>query len=98
MSVKKQFSKTKPVCKVTFTVAAKEANEVAVVGDFNNWNKEEGTLVKLKNGTFKCVLDISTNASYEFKYLIDGEYENEEEADRFQFNGFSGTENSVIEL
>lgn len=98
MSVKKQFSKTKPVCKVTFTVAAKEANEVAVVGDFNNWNKEEGALAKLKNGTFKGVLDISTNASYEFKYLIDGEYENEEEADRFQFNGFSGTENSVIEL
>ena len=98
MSVKKQFSKTKPVCKVTFTIAAKDAAEVAVVGDFNNWNKEEGALGKLKNGSFKGVFDIPTNASYEFKYLIDGIYENEEEADRYQFNGFSGTENSVIEL
>ncbi len=98
MSVKKQFSKTKPVCKVTFTIAAKDAAEVAVVGDFNNWNKEEGALGKLKNGSFKGVFDIPTNASYEFKYLIDGVYENEEEADRYQFNGFSGTENSVIEL
>ena len=70
MSVKKQFSKTKPVCKVTFTIAAKDAAEVAVVGDFNNWNKEEGALGKLKNGSFKGAFDIPTNASYEFKYLI----------------------------
>lgn len=98
MSVKKQFSKTKPVCKVTFTIAAKDANEVSVVGDFNNWNKEEGALGKLKNGSFKGTFDIPTNASYEYKYLIDGIYENEEDADRYQFNGFSGTENSVIEL
>lgn len=98
MSVKKQFSKTKPVCKVTFTIAAKDANEVSVVGDFNNWNKEEGALGKLKNGSFKGTFDIPTNASYEYKYIIDGIYENEEDADRYQFNGFSGTENSVIEL
>lgn len=98
MSVKKQFSKTKPVCKVTFTVPAKDAAEVSVVGDFNSWNKEEGALGKLKNGTFKGTFDIATNASYEYKYIIDGIYENEEDADRYQFNGFSGTEISVIEL
>lgn len=98
MSVKKQFSKTKPVCKVTFTIVAKDATEVAVVGDFNNWDEKEGALGKLKNGSFKGAFDIPTNASYEFKYLIDGIYENEEDADRYQFNGFSGTENSVIEL
>lgn len=39
MAIKKQFVKTKPVCKVTFSVAAKEADEVAVIGDFNNWNR-----------------------------------------------------------
>ena len=38
MSIKKQFVKTKAVCKVTFSVAAKGAGEVAVIGDFNNWN------------------------------------------------------------
>lgn len=53
MSVKKQFIKTKPVCKVTFAVEAKESNSVAVVGDFNNWNPSEGELAKLKNGTLK---------------------------------------------
>ena len=44
MSIKKQFVKTKPVCKVTFSVAAKEANAASVVGDFNNWDQKEGEL------------------------------------------------------
>ena len=38
MAIKKQYLKSKPVCKVTFSVPAKEATKVAVVGDFNEWN------------------------------------------------------------
>ncbi len=96
MSIKKQFIKTKPVCKVTFSVEAKEANVASVVGDFNNWNPAEGALSKLKNGTFKGVFDMPKDASYEFKYLIDGAYINESEADSFQWNEFAGTENGVL--
>jgi 1,4-alpha-glucan branching enzyme len=40
MSFKKQFIKTKPVVKVTFSIDAKDADSAAVVGDFNNWNVE----------------------------------------------------------
>ena len=50
MAISKQYLKTKPVCKVTFTVPAKEAKKVAVVGDFNNWNPKGSMLKKLKNG------------------------------------------------
>ena len=96
MSIKKQLIKTKPVCKVTFTVEGKEANTASVVGDFNNWNPAEGELSKLKNGTFKGVFDMPKDASYEFKYLIDGAYINESEADSFQWNEFAGTENGVL--
>ncbi len=96
MSIKKQFIKTKPVCKVTFSVEAKEANTASVVGDFNNWNPEEGELSKLKNGTFKGVFDMPKDASYEFKYIIDGAFVNEAEADSFKWNDFAGTENGVI--
>lgn len=96
MSIKKQFIKTKPVCKVTFTVEAKEANTAAVVGDFNNWNVEEGALSKLKNGTFKGVFDVNKDASYEFKYVIDGAFVNEVEADSYVWNEFAGSENSVL--
>ncbi|MBW4361959.1 isoamylase early set domain-containing protein [Flavobacterium taihuense] len=96
MSIKKQFIKTKPVCKVTFSVEAKEASKVAVIGDFNNWKIEEGSLSKLKNGTFKGTFDLGKDSAYEFKYVIDGAYVNEPEADSFKWNDFAGTENSVL--
>lgn len=98
MSIKKQFIKTKPVCKVTFSVAAKEANAASVVGDFNGWNPEEGVLNKLKNGTFKGVFDLDKDASYEFKYIIDGTYVNDSEADAYRYNSFAGAENSILEV
>ena len=98
MSIKKQFIKTKPICKVTFSVEAKEAKEASVIGDFNNWSVEEGALSKLKNGTFKATFDLIKDAAYEFKYVIDGKFVNEPEADSFKWNDFAGTENSVLAL
>lgn len=98
MAIKKQFVKTKPVVKVTFTVDAKQANAAAVVGDFNNWNVADGALSKLKNGTFKGVFDINKATSYEFRYLIDGAFVNDDQADSYRWNDFAGAENSVLEL
>ena len=98
MSIKKQVIKTKPVVKVTFSIEAKEANAVAVIGDFNNWNPSEGELSKLKNGTFKAVFDLPKDHSFEFKYLVDGNYVNEPEADSYRWNEFANAENSVLEV
>jgi 1,4-alpha-glucan branching enzyme len=98
MSIKKQYVKTKPVCKVTFSVEAKEANSASVVGDFNNWDQAAGELSKLKNGTFKGIFELPKDASYQFKYVIDGNFVNEPEADSFQWNEFAGTENGVINV
>ena len=55
-------------------------------------------LKKLKNGTFKGTFDLPKESTYEFKYLIDGEYVNEAEADRYQWNDFAGSENAVLEI
>ncbi len=98
MAVKKQFIKTKPVCKVTFSLEAKEANSVAVIGDFNNWSPSEGALTKQKNGTFKAAFDLPKENSFEYKYLVDGAFVNEVEADSYRWNDFAGTENSVLEV
>jgi 1,4-alpha-glucan branching enzyme len=98
MAIKKQFLKSKPVCKVTFTVPAEEATSVAVVGSFNEWNAKSTTLKKLKNGSFKGTVDLEANTSHEFKYLIDGTYVNEIEADGYAWNDFAGAENSIITL
>ena len=98
MAIKKQVIKTKSVVKVTFTVEAKEANTASVVGDFNNWNPNAGELSKLKNGTFKGIFDVNKDAAYEFKYVIDGAFVNEPEADSYKWNEFAGAENSVLEV
>ncbi|MET1257884.1 MAG: isoamylase early set domain-containing protein [Flavobacteriaceae bacterium] len=98
MAIKKQYLKSKPVCKVTFTVPAEEAKKVAVVGDFNNWNPKGSTLKKLKNGTFKGTFDLPKENSFEFRYLIDNTYVNEAEADSYQWNDYAGAENAVLVL
>ena len=98
MAIKKQYIKTKPVCKVTFSVTAKNAITASVVGDFNNWNIASGAMEKLKNGTFKGLFEIAKDKTYEFKYVVDGEFVNETEADSQIWNDFAGAENSVLAL
>ena len=55
-------------------------------------------LKKLKNGTFKGTFDLPKEKTYEFKYIVDGNYVNETEADGYQWNDFAGSENAVLEL
>lgn len=95
MAIKKQYLKSKPICKVTFSVPAKEANKVVVAGDFNKWNTETNELKKLKNGTFKGTIDLAKDHSYEFKYVVDGEWINDEQADGYTWNEFAN-ENCVV--
>ena len=98
MSLKKQYLKSKPVCKVTFSLLAKEAESVSVVGNFNEWNAEAAPLKKLKNGTFKTTLDLESENSYEYKYVVDGQYINDESADAYAWNDYAGGENSVVSV
>lgn len=103
MSIKKQFLKSKPVCKVTFSLSGEEvaaAEKVQLVGDFIGWNvKEAIDLKKFKNGTFKTTLDLDTAKEYQFKYLIDEErWENDGEADKYVNNGVSADGNFVVAL
>ncbi|WP_372776751.1 isoamylase early set domain-containing protein [Mangrovibacterium sp.] len=101
MSLKKQMLKTKPVCKVTFRVSkemAAGADNVTVVGDFNNWDPIATPMSKLKSGEYTALLELETGKSYEFRYLVGSqEWYNEPDADGFSANSFGG-ENSVVAL
>lgn len=101
MSVKKQFLKTKPTCKVTFSLEqdfVESANTINLVGDFNNWCPTTTPLKKNKNGIFTTTVELNPGRNYQFRYLIDGNrWENETEADRYELNPF-GVHNSVVEL
>ena len=61
MSLKKKFLKSKPVCKVTFSLPkeqAKEAGKVTVVGEFNDWDTAATPLRRQKDGSFRTTLDL----------------------------------------
>jgi 1,4-alpha-glucan branching enzyme len=98
MAIRKQYLKSKPVCKVTFAIEAEDAQNVSVVGSFNEWNTEATQLTKLKNGTFKGTVDLEKDNSYEFRYVVDGTYVNDEQADAYQWNEFAAAENGVLNL
>lgn len=98
MSIKKQYLKSKPICKVTFTVPAENAKKVAVVGHFNGWNTDAAELKKLKNGTFKTTIDLEKDNSYEFRYIVDGSYINDDQADSYKWNSYANAENGVLNL
>ena len=102
MSIKKQYLKSKPICKVTLSLpkeAANGASSVALVGEFNSWNEKATPMKKLKDGTFKATVDLPTGREYQFRYLIDGsKWENDWSADAYTGNGISMEENSVIAL
>ena len=98
MAIKKQYLKNKSNCKVTFSIVAKDANNVSVIGDFNHWNAKADPLKKLKNGTFKGTVDLQKGQSYEFRYVVDGDFVNDEEADDYLWNDFAAGENGVLNL
>ncbi len=101
MGLKKQYLKSKPVCKVTFTLPKESVNtakKVTVVGEFNDWSISALPMKKLKDGSFKVTQDLSVGNEYQFRYLIDGKvWENDSSADKYVGNGFS-EENSVVVL
>lgn len=97
--IKKQFMKSKAVCKATFTLPAEvapEAKNIVIVGDFNGWNPETAPEMKKQKDGFKAIVELETGKEYEFRYLIDGQtWVNDQEADKYVPSPF-GVENSVI--
>ncbi|HEV7348986.1 isoamylase early set domain-containing protein [Telluribacter sp.] len=103
MALTKQYLKSKPLCKVTFSVPADDAAEaknVALLGDFNNWNSEEATsLKKQKDGSYKATLELEPGKEYQFRYCLDGEkWINDSQADKYVAAGVADEENSVVTL
>jgi 1,4-alpha-glucan branching enzyme len=95
--LKKEFLKSKPVCKVTFTLPeAIKAETAHLVGDFNNWNETDTPMKKLKSGRFTVSLDLEKGREFQFRYLVNAaEWHNDWHADKYVPNPFSG-DNSVV--
>ena len=94
---KKAAAKT---TKVTFTLpaaAVQTAQNVAIVGEFNNWDILTGVaLKKQKDGSFSTALELETGKEYQYRFLINGDvWENAWDAPKYVPTPF-GTFNSVV--
>jgi len=99
MAIKKQFLKSKPVCKVSFKVSAEEAKgakKVQILGDFNKWSKTAEGMSQLKSGDFTQTIELESGKEYQFRYLLNGkEWANDAEADGSVGNQFDSS-NSIV--
>lgn len=99
-SLKKQYMKSNPICRVTFRLpkeAAPSARTVHIVGDFNSWNITETPMKKLKNGDFTLTMGLPCNREYSFRYLINTErWENDWFADKYIPNPYGGDDSVVV--
>ncbi|MFH1119716.1 MAG: isoamylase early set domain-containing protein [Bacteroidota bacterium] len=102
MSIKKQFLKSKPACKVSFKLTKDQVNDagkVNLVGDFNNWSETSDEMKPLKDGSFSQTLELESGREYQFRYLVDGAtWINDDEADRYVNSGLGDSENAVISI
>jgi 1,4-alpha-glucan branching enzyme len=62
--------------KVSFQFQAPEAQEVYLAGDFNNWDTSTNLMKKDKKGIWKTILSL-TPGRYEYRFLVDGNWEND---------------------
>jgi 1,4-alpha-glucan branching enzyme len=97
---RKQYLKSRPICRVTFRLpkkAAPDAKGVTIVGDFNNWDKALTPMKRLKNGDFTVTLELERGREYRFRYLIDGNrWENDWCADRYVPNPYNCDDSVVV--
>jgi 1,4-alpha-glucan branching enzyme len=97
MLKKKPVSKN-ATCEVTFILSTRlDANSVAVVGDFNSWDANDGLQMhKNKEGHWEATITLEAEREFQYRYLIDGnDWLNDEEADKFEAHPYGG-QNSVV--
>ena len=79
--------------KVQFKFYAPKASEVYLTGDFNKWNPVKKKMKKNEKGEWATRV-ILAEGEHQYKYVVDGEYQNDPGAARYVNNGV-GTLNSV---
>lgn len=96
--LKKQSLKTST--KVTFTLpknAIAGAQEVRVLGEFNNWDWEKAPVMKASKTAYTATISLSAGKQYQFRYLADnGVWENDWAADNYIASPYTNIENSVV--
>ena len=89
--------------RVSFTLPSNyvaEATHGILVGEFNNWNTEEGIFMnKMADGSLQAQLLLQPGKTYEYRYLLsDGRWVNDDNLKRVVDAYGQVTENCVIDV
>lgn len=80
--------------KKKFRIYAPNANRVFVSGEFNNWSMVLNSLTLASEGFWETTVELDPG-EYEYKFIIDGAWQIDQNADKIKKNVW-GTENSVV--
>ena len=97
--LKKNYTKTKTKCRITFKYPNPEqAKSAALAGEFNGWSLTANPMKQLKDKSFSLTIFLAADSVYHFRYVLDGEtWVNDPAADGYALNEH-GEENSLVEV
>ncbi len=81
---------------VTFSLNAPDAKDVAISGDFNNWERTSLKRSSPKDKVWRKDFNLKPGR-YEYKFVIDGNWITDPSNTNRTWNNY-GSENSVIEI
>ena len=100
--LKKEFVKSRGTAKVTFSLPAQAINgaqQVQLVGDWNDWEETQNQVLKSGKQESKVTIELQPGRSYQFRYhLGEGNWENDWAADGYVASPFDGVDNSIVDL
>jgi 1,4-alpha-glucan branching enzyme len=81
--------------KIFFQLCFPDAQEVVLMGDFNQWNPRKHPMKRNGDGVWgKSVL--LSPGTYEYKFFVDGEWQNDPENPLLCPNSFGSKNNFII--
>lgn len=87
----------KPVYRIVhLAVAAADAKEVIITGDFTGWAKEGVRFSPTAKGAWETTLELAPG-EYQYRLLVDGRWHDHADAKKRIPNPF-GTQNCVLEV
>ena len=91
---RKERSKKIQKRRITFKLEASEAKEAILVGDFNSWDVKKHRMKMDDKGRWTKIVTLAPGR-YEYKFLVDGEWQNDPNNDQVVPNSF-GTLNNHL--
>ena len=80
--------------RITFKLEAAEAQKAILVGDFNSWDEKKHVMKRDNKGRWTKIVTLAPGM-YEYKFLVDGHWQNDPNNDQMVANSF-GTLNNIL--